>query len=99
SDDVSYAADLRIGGSRGRSEGRVSFSEGFKIRYQTPSVSFSDVEDLSGLSFEGRASIEGETSGDSDSAIFDMKIRASDFVFERYDLGEVTGTLRYRRGH
>lgn len=98
-DHVEFKTDLRVGGSRGETEGRVDFAEGFHIKYRTPSLAFKDVEDLAGLRFEGTASAEGFVKGDSDAATFDIGLKAKNFVFEDYTLGDVDAMLKYRRGH
>lgn len=96
---VSFATDLRIGQSRGKAQGGVDFEAGYKVDFETPSVAFTDVENLSNLKFEGKAAIEGSTQGDAEAATFDLRMRTQDFVFENFDLGDVSGRLSYRAGH
>ncbi|MBX2989036.1 MAG: translocation/assembly module TamB domain-containing protein [Bdellovibrionaceae bacterium] len=98
-DDVKFSTRVRIGGSRGQVDGTVNFKTGFRIDYKSPQIAFKDIEDLSGLHFEGTSPVEGFTRGDSDSATFELKLATRDFVFENHTLGAVAGLLRYRDGH
>lgn len=96
---VRFQNTLRVGHSQGQVDGQVSFENGFSIDYKTPSLAFSDVEDLASLKMEGSAAIEGSTQGNADTAGFQMKIAARDFVFEHYTLGDVNGHMRLEKGH
>lgn len=97
-EEVRFESKLRIGKSQGETRGRVGFQTGFRIDFRAPQVHFSDVKNLASLSFSGTSSIEGWTEGDTDAAIFDIKLGAKDFVFENFTLGAVDGLLRYRAG-
>lgn len=96
---VTYAAAVNLGASSGSSDGVIDFETGFKINYKTNKLDLSHVRNLANLKLEGTTSIAGSTSGDSASAIFDMKLNARDFVFENYALGNLITDLKYRKGH
>lgn len=96
---VSYAAAVTLGASSGTSDGVVDFNSGFKINFKTKKLNFKDIKNLAGLKFQGSTSIDGSTSGDSSTAIFDMNLNARDFVFEGFALGNLITQLKFRSGH
>lgn len=96
---VEFKSDLRIGKSRGTTEGRVDFDEGFDIKFKTPEIAFADVENLANLKFKGAVALDGFTRGDSDTATFEINARAHDFELEDYILGTVATAMKFRRGH
>lgn len=98
-DQVSYDAKVKIGSSEGTSDGVIKFDEGFKINYATKKLDFKDVRNLARLRFVGSGAIEGSTEGDSNSAIFDMKLNGRNFTFEDFYLGNLITDLKYRSGH
>ncbi|KYG67751.1 hypothetical protein AZI87_00245 [Bdellovibrio bacteriovorus] len=95
---VTYAAGVSIGDSTGHSDGVIDFAKGFKINFKTDKLEFKNVKNLSNLKLEGSASMEGSTSGDSNAAIFDMKVNAREFTFEDFYLGNLISNLKYRSG-
>lgn len=97
-DQVSYAAAVTMGDSSGRSDGVIDFHKGFKINYKTDKLDLKNVRNLAHLKLVGTTSIEGSTSGDSHSAIFNMKLNARNFVFEDFTLGNLLTNLRYSKG-
>lgn len=96
---VSYAANVSLGSSTGTSDGVIDFKRGFKIGFKTKKLAFSNVKNLANLKLNGSAAIEGTTSGDSSFAVFDMNLRARDFIFEDFNLGNLVSDLKYRNGH
>lgn len=95
---VTYAAGVSIGDSTGQSDGVIDFAKGFKINFKTDKLEFKNVKNLANLKLEGSASMEGTTSGDSNAAIFDMKVNAREFTFEDFYLGNLISNLKYRGG-
>lgn len=96
---VSYAAQLFVGDSQGVTDGVIDFDKGFKINFKTDKLDLKNVRNLANLEMAGVTSISGTTSGDSSAAIFDMKLNARNFVFEKFILGNLISDLRYRKGH
>ncbi|HEX4926006.1 MAG TPA: translocation/assembly module TamB domain-containing protein, partial [Bdellovibrionales bacterium] len=97
-DAVRPKADLQVGTSRGKAEGRVEYKKGFWFSYTTPEVRFSDVEDLAGLDFEGAAELSGTTSGNSDYAVVDMKVKTKELWMSDFAIGNGTADLSYKAG-
>lgn len=95
---VSYNAQLSLGSSTGTSDGVIDFDKGFKINYATRKLDFKDVKNLAGLKLVGQADMEGTTSGDTDAAVFGMRINARNFVFENFTLGNLISHLHYKSG-
>lgn len=96
---VTYAASVSMGSSIGSSDGVIDFSTGFKINYKTPRLDLKNVRNLANLKMSGYTSLEGSTSGDSESAVFDMKLNARDFIFEDFALGNLLTQVQYQKGH
>ncbi|WP_413290841.1 translocation/assembly module TamB domain-containing protein [Bdellovibrio sp. HCB337] len=96
---VTYKAQLQLGSNTGESSGTVDFAKGFKIKYSSPRLDFSNIRNLANLKFKGYGSLEGGTTGDSHAAVFDMKLKTHDFSFEDYYLGQLSGTLSYKASH
>ncbi len=96
---VDYKAKVSLSDNTGTSEGHIDFDKGFLIQFKTDRLDFKNVRNLAHLKLIGAAGIEGSTEGNSDAATFDMKLNASDFVFEDFQLGNLGGDLKYRQGH
>lgn len=96
---VTYKAQLKLGNNTGESSGTIDYSKGFTINYRSPRLDFANIRNLANLKLKGAGSLEGSTKGDSHSAVFDMKLKTQDFVFEGYRLGHLNGLLKYKKGH
>lgn len=96
---ISYDANLEIGQTKGKSTGEIGYKTGFSINYNSPSLYLSDLSYLAGLKLEGSGQISGSTKGDSDSAVFDIKLKGKDLHFEDFYLGDAEGLISYKRGH
>jgi translocation and assembly module TamB len=90
---------VSLGDDKGSTDGKISFEDGFHINFQTDRLDFKNVRNLAHLKLIGAAAISGSTEGDTDSAIFDMKVTTDNFTFEDFQLGGLTSDLRYRNGH
>lgn len=96
---VAYKAKISMGDSLGSSDGVISYATGFKINYKTDLFDFKNLKNLSGLHFVGTTTVEGSTEGSSDGAMFNMRLDANNFVFEKFQLGNITTDLHYSKGH
>lgn len=98
--EVEYRGELEVGKlSKGRSHGKIHYDKGFKIFYEGDRLAFSDVKNLVNLKFEGEAKVKGSTEGTASWATVDMNVKASKFWLEDYPLGELSGNLKYKKGH
>ncbi len=96
---VTYKAKVSLGNSTGESSGHIEFAQGFKINYSSPKLDLSNIRNLANLKLNGYGSLEGSTSGDARSAVFEMKLKMQEFSFENYYLGQLNGLLAFNRGH
>lgn len=96
---VKYNAQIQLSNNSGESQGEIKYSEGFKISYRSPEVHFQNIKNLGNLKFEGSVAVEGATEGNSDAATFYVNAQAKDFVFENYQLGQMTTVVNYEKGH
>lgn len=98
--DVTYKANLDVGKvSKGTSNGRIAYDEGFKINYTAEKLAFSDVKTIAGLKFEGEAKLTGSTEGTSKWATIDMNAEVKDFWLEDWPLGAFRSRISYKAGH
>ncbi|MEM7647077.1 MAG: hypothetical protein AAF203_09225, partial [Pseudomonadota bacterium] len=95
---ISYDANAQMKNTKGYSRGEISFSEGFKIDYESPFLDFSEIDEIAELKFSGRGEIKGSTQGNSRTAVFNMDIKAENFEFENYFFGELSTSLNYKTG-
>lgn len=95
---VEYKADLKIGESKGQSQGIISYKDGFKINYSTPRLLFSDLIELARLKPEGAVAIQGETTGNSKTATIDLKATGEDLWLHDFALGKAQFHMRYKKG-
>ncbi len=95
---VQYNAELKVQDNTGTTDGVIDFSKGFRINYKTPRLDMKNIRNLAHLKLEGFSSLEGFTEGDSNSAIFDIRMNARDFIFEDFKLGNLVTLLKYRKG-
>lgn len=95
---VSYKANIQLQKFTGESSGSISYKNGFNISYSTPMVDFSVLQWLAGLKLEGQGQLSGQTSGDSNSAIFNINFDGKNIWFEDFYLGQLQGQMRYEKG-
>ncbi len=98
SKNISYNADVQVKDDQGRSEGVISFAEGFKVSFFTPRFQFKNLRYLVGLKLEGEAHLEGNTQGDSHAATLDMNINGKDLFLSQFYLGQAQTSLNYKKG-
>jgi translocation and assembly module TamB len=98
SKDVRYQADLKVKNDIGKSDGVVSFKDGFKINYSSPRFAFSNIRRLAGLKIEGESEVLGSVQGDSHAATFGMNLKTKGLYFEDFFLGDAAGRLAYEKG-
>jgi translocation and assembly module TamB len=97
-DKVVYKADLSAPNSKGRSQGEIVYSTGFKIGFEADKLLFADIANLADLKIEGSTRLKGVTQGDSLSAIFSMDLEASDAWIDDFWLGSFKSTMSYKSG-
>lgn len=97
SEKVIYEASLKEKDNIGRSSGVIRYDDGFEIDFSTPKLNTKNIRYLAGLSLDGDARINGKTSGNSDTAKFQMLIDADNFYLEKFWLGNVKTTLSYEK--
>ncbi len=95
---VSFDAHLSMPNSNGATQGRVSYDDGFHIKYQADKLDFKDVSNLSDLKIEGSSQINGETSGDSSAATMSLQMSGTDFWLSDFWLGSAKTNLSYAKG-
>lgn len=96
---VTYSADLTLGDSVGSTSGTVTFAKGFEVAYDSPRLDFKNIRNLGNLKFHGAGSLSGTTKGDSHAAVFGMRLKMQNFVFENYALGNLGTELSYKSSH
>lgn len=96
---VSYKSAIKLGESVGSSDGQISYTEGFKINYETEKLNFSDVESLADLNFKGDLKIKGNTSGDSSHGLIDADFIFSNGEIDKFKLGKVESKLHYEKAN
>lgn len=94
---LTYKTAIRMGESTGHSDGQVSFTEGFKINYDTEKLDFSDVESLADLNFKGTLKVKGSTAGDSSRGIVDADVAFSNAEIDQFKLGKLETKLRFEK--
>lgn len=96
---VKYKADVKVLDTVGQSDGVIIYDQGFKINYKTPELHFKNIQNLGSLAMTGTTSVDGSTEGNAYAATFSMKLKAHDYVFEDYQLGDFSTELSYKEGH
>lgn len=96
---IAYDAGLQIGKTKGKSTGEIRYKNGFQISYSSPELFLSDLSYLAGLKLEGSGQISGGTKGNSHAAIFDIKLKGKNIVFEDFRLGDAEALIEYKKGH
>src|SRR5690606_10246966 len=82
----------------GEASGTVTYEKGFEYKYSTPELNFKNIKNLADLKLEGKAAITGTTSGDSDAAKFQFKLKGSQAWVEDYGLGDISTDVSYTKG-
>lgn len=100
SKEVEYEAQLSDvhNSAKGISKGTIHYKHGFDIAFEGEELDFKKIGAISGLNFEGLASVKGSTKGNSSTATFRMTTQVSDFKFEGLNLGLTNANLRYAEG-
>jgi translocation and assembly module TamB len=96
---VQFQSKLKIGKDEGTSDGVISYADGFKINYDTPSMDFSNIDELANLKLEGKAKLSGQVSGGTKHAEFFIDTDAQNIWFEDFFLGNPKMKIRYLLGN
>lgn len=99
SKNVTTKAKLFVGDSIGEASGTIAYDKGFDLKFSTDDLNFKNVKNLADLKIEGRAGITGSTSGNSDTAVFQFKLKGADSWFEDYGLGNITSDVSFASGN
>lgn len=95
---IIFKSDIVLFDSQGESSGEVDFDKGFDIKYSTKNVDFKNIKNLADLEFKGQVALQGQTKGDSHSAVFDMNVQSKNFELEKYRFGNLNTLLNYDKG-
>lgn len=96
---IDYQAKLKMGSkSYGQSQGSISFKDGFDIYFKADQLDFKDIKNLANIDFSGILKLEGSTQGDSQAAVFKMKLNSQDLNIQKFYLGQLNSDLNYEKG-
>lgn len=95
---VTYQADLTMEANKGKSQGVITYDEGFKIQFESNEFDFGNLDRTANLKVEGIAALKGSTQGNSDQATFEIDLNGKQIYFENFYLGDVSSKLRYEKG-
>ena len=98
SQSVKYEAALSMDKSEGQSSGVIDFQKGFEVKYSSKNFDLSDIDNLSGLRFEGVAQINGSSKGESRTAVADLDIDVKKMWLSDYHLGNIKSKIGYEKG-
>lgn len=98
SKQVTYKTDVEVGHSKGKSEGVINYQTGFNINYDTPALDTKQIQYLVGLRPEGILSINGKTSGDSQSATLTASAAGDKLWLYDYELNKAKFDIAYKKG-
>lgn len=93
---LTYRTDIRVGTSKGKSSGHVSYQEGFNINFESPQLNFNDIESLADINFKGLLKIRGSTHGNSDAGVINATLLAHNGEIENFRLGDFEASLDYK---
>lgn len=93
---LTYRADLTIGQSKGTSNGTLDFKEGFDLKFESPLLSFKDVESLADLNMKGDLKISGSTHGDTSYGIIKANVSMKNTEIDDFFLGDFESVLDYK---
>ena len=97
-EQLTYMAQIEMPNSKVESKGKIDFNEGFQINYSAKPLAWSDVKNLANLKIEGISEINGSTSGNSNSAIFGLKMKTLKQKMSDFYLGDTELDLNYLQG-
>ncbi len=95
---VTYSADIALKESKGTSSGSIDYDKGFSIKYASPRLLFSDIQNISGLNLKGSARITGKTQGTLKWGRASIDLIGRDIWLKNYFLGKIGTNIRYRDG-
>ncbi len=96
--DVVYDTELKIGPSNGQSKARISFKDGFAIKFKATELYPGTIPELLGMKWNGKFILDGETNGDSDAATFAINLKSEDTQVDGFNLGQAETKLSYLSG-
>lgn len=96
--EIKFNSKAKIKNSEGLVDGVIDFNKGFLINYRTQNLDFANVKNLSHLNLKGQFFMEGSTSGDSQTAIFNINIKSQKTSIDRFYLGNLSTQLNYEKG-
>jgi translocation and assembly module TamB len=97
-ESVRTKADLKVGSSVGKGEGKIDYKKGFQFSFSTPELKMSDVAELAGLGLEGSGELNGTTSGNSDYAVVNLSLKTKDLWLSDYAIGNGASDVSYKAG-
>lgn len=97
-DAVEFKSDLSITKSKGETQGHVEFKKGFDISFKAHDLHWDEIKNLSKLNLRGVSELQGQVTGDSHSAKFNMKAKTTDHEIDGFALGDTQLNLGYHEG-
>ncbi|MFN8791452.1 MAG: translocation/assembly module TamB domain-containing protein [Bdellovibrionales bacterium] len=96
--EASFHGGIQVGTSKGAAEGRVDFRKGFEIKFQTPELHWSDIQNLASLNLTGHAALTGETRGTTESATLLTHVKTRQQGLDGFYLGDTEFDLSFEKG-
>jgi translocation and assembly module TamB len=85
--------------TQGFSDGLIDFKNGFNINFKTNNLDFRNIQNLAQLKMTGLVSLDGHTEGNTNTATLSLQMTAQNFIFEQFNLGNVSTHLSLKKGH
>lgn len=92
-----YDTQVQVGESKGHSSGEVQFKEGYKLEFETPRLSFNDVESLAGMTFKGDLKMKGQSWGDTSHGLVKSQVEFTQAEIDGFKLGDLDTQLSYEK--
>jgi len=96
--DALLQGDIQVGTSKGSAQARVDFQKGFEIKFQTPALHWSDIQNLASLKLTGHTAITGETRGTTESATLSAHVKTRQQGLDGFYLGDAEFDLSFEEG-
>lgn len=94
---VNYRALARIKGSPFKSDGEVSFTNGFKMNFESDGLDLGKVEDLASLDLRGIVKGKLTTIGTSSTGVINSDLNVDQFEISGFKLGQVKTKFGYAK--
>lgn len=96
---ITYNAKLGLGTDQLASDGKIDYDGNYQIHFASPKVDLKNFRNIVNLKMSGQIGADGQVTGHVEDFKVQSKITAENFILEDFQLGNLSGGVRYEGDH